>query len=52
MSDSSIVRCGAAILAAADNPLVRRGVTRYGMRLGARRFVAGENIDGLLAGCT
>lgn len=33
-----------AILAAADNPLVRRGVTRYGMRLGARRFVAGESI--------
>lgn len=34
----------AAILAAADNPLVRKGVTRYGMRLGARRFVAGETI--------
>jgi len=33
-----------AILAAADNPLVRRGVTRYGMRLGAGRFVAGESI--------
>lgn len=31
-----------AILAAADNTLVRRAVTRYGMRLGARRFVAGE----------
>jgi proline dehydrogenase len=37
-----------AILAAADNPLVRRGVTRYGMRLGARRFVAGENIADFL----
>ncbi len=36
------------ILAAADNPLVRRGVTRYGMRLGARRFVAGENIADFL----
>jgi proline dehydrogenase len=33
----------AAILAAADNSLVRRAVTRYGMRLGARRFVAGES---------
>jgi proline dehydrogenase len=31
------------ILAAADSPLVRRIVTRYGMRLGARRFVAGES---------
>ncbi|MBV9233095.1 MAG: proline dehydrogenase family protein [Candidatus Eremiobacteraeota bacterium] len=34
----------AAILAAADNTLVRQGVTRYGMRLGARRFVAGETM--------
>ncbi len=34
----------AGILAAADNALVRRAVTRYGMRLGARRFVAGENV--------
>lgn len=33
----------AAILTAADSKLVRRAVTRYGMRLGARRFVAGEN---------
>lgn len=32
----------AVILAAADSPLVRRAVSRYGMRLGARRFVAGE----------
>jgi proline dehydrogenase len=32
----------AAILAAADSALVRHAVTRYGMRLGARRFVAGE----------
>lgn len=38
----------AAILAAADNPFVRRGVTRYGMRLGARRFVAGESIADFL----
>ncbi len=33
----------AGILAAADSLLVRRTVTRYGMRLGAGRFVAGEN---------
>jgi proline dehydrogenase len=32
----------AAILAAADNDTVKRAVSRYGMRLGARRFVAGE----------
>lgn len=37
-----------AILAAADNPVVRRGVTRYGMRLGARRFVAGETLADFL----
>jgi proline dehydrogenase len=35
----------AAILAAAHNTLVRRAVTRYGMRLGARRFVAGETME-------
>jgi len=36
-------------LAAADNPIVvRRGVTRYGMRLGAARFVAGESIGDFL----
>jgi len=33
----------AAILAAADNALVRRVVSRYGFQLGAKRFVAGEN---------
>jgi proline dehydrogenase len=32
----------AAILAAADSAWVRRAVTRYGMRFGAGRFVAGE----------
>lgn len=31
-----------AILAAAEKPFVRQVVTRYGMRLGARRFLAGE----------
>lgn len=35
----------AAILAAADSPAVRRVVRRYGMRLGAARFVAGETLD-------
>ncbi|MBV9027121.1 MAG: proline dehydrogenase family protein [Candidatus Eremiobacteraeota bacterium] len=38
-----------AILAAADSATVRRVVTRHGMRLGARRFVAGETADELLA---
>jgi proline dehydrogenase len=33
------------ILAAADSPRVQRGVRRYGMRLGAARFVAGETLD-------
>jgi proline dehydrogenase len=32
----------ALILAAADSALVRAAVSRYGMRMGARRFVAGE----------
>jgi proline dehydrogenase len=34
-----------AILAAADSPRIRRFVGRYGMRLGAARFVAGETLD-------
>ncbi len=34
-----------AILRAADSPLLRRFVARYGMRLGAARFVAGETLD-------
>jgi proline dehydrogenase len=34
-----------AILAAADSPWIRRFVGRYGMRLGAARFVAGETLD-------
>ena len=33
------------ILAATHNGVVRRGVSRYGMRLGAARFVAGETLD-------
>lgn len=32
----------AAILKAADSALVRQAVSRYGMHLGAKRFVAGE----------
>ncbi len=35
----------AAILRAADSPLLRRIVDRYGMQLGAARFVAGETLD-------
>jgi proline dehydrogenase len=35
----------AAILRAADSPRLRRLVRRYGMRLGAARFVAGETLD-------
>ncbi len=38
----------AAILAAADSTAVRRVVTRYGFRLGAARFVAGESADDFL----
>ena len=34
-----------AILVAADNRPVRRFVSAYGMRLGAARFVGGENLD-------
>ncbi len=35
----------AAILRAAGSPVLRRVVDRYGMRLGAARFVAGETLD-------
>jgi len=35
----------AAILRAGDSSLLRRVVARYGMRLGAARFVAGETLD-------
>lgn len=38
-----------AILAAARNSLVRRAVGRYGMRLGAARFVGGETFDECVA---
>jgi proline dehydrogenase len=34
-----------AILLAARNPVVHGAVGRYGMRLGAARFVGGENLD-------
>jgi proline dehydrogenase len=33
------------ILAAADSPRLQRFVQRYGVRLGAARFVAGESLD-------
>jgi proline dehydrogenase len=38
-----------AILRAADSPRLRRFVQRYGMRLGAARFVAGETLDECVA---
>jgi proline dehydrogenase len=38
----------AVILAAAQNGTVQRAVSRYGMQLGARRFVAGETDDDFL----
>jgi proline dehydrogenase len=34
-----------AILVAADSPSIQRFVSRYGMRLGGARFVAGETLD-------
>lgn len=37
------------ILAAADNPRLERLGRRYGMRLGASRFVAGESLDDCIA---
>ena len=39
----------AAILRAADSSLLRKVVDRYGMRLGASRFVAGETLDECVA---
>lgn len=39
----------AAILAAAESALVQRVVKRYGDRLGAKRFVAGETLEEFLA---
>jgi proline dehydrogenase len=37
------------ILAAADSAVVRQAVHRYGMRMGAKRFVAGESADDFLS---
>jgi proline dehydrogenase len=37
------------ILAAADSPPIQRFVAKYGMRLGAARFVAGETLDQAVA---
>lgn len=50
---AGLARVGAAlnpavrqgILSATTNRVVRRGVRRYGMRLGAARFVAGETLN-------
>jgi proline dehydrogenase len=38
----------AAILAAIDSTVVQRVVNRYGMQMGAKRFVAGESADDFL----
>jgi proline dehydrogenase len=38
-----------AILAAGESPRLQRGVRRYGMQLGAGRFVAGETLDQAIA---
>ena len=40
---NAVLRAG--ILRAADDPHVRRLMNRYGMRLGAARFVAGETLE-------
>jgi proline dehydrogenase len=40
---NAVLRKG--ILAAADNPTVRRVVSKHGLRLGGSRFVAGETAD-------
>jgi proline dehydrogenase len=40
---NAVLRKG--ILAAADNPAVRRVVSKHGLRLGGSRFVAGETAD-------
>jgi proline dehydrogenase len=37
------------ILLATNNPVMQRGVRRFGMRLGASRFVAGETLDQAVA---
>ena len=46
MADAVVLR--RAILAAADSPRIHRLVDRYGMRLGAGRFVGGENLDAVV----
>ncbi|PTM56499.1 proline dehydrogenase family protein [Desmospora activa] len=38
-----------AVLTVSANPLVTRFVTKYGMKLGAARFVAGETMDDTVA---
>ena len=43
MNANAVLRKG--ILVAADNPTVRRVVSKHGMRLGGSRFVAGETMD-------
>ena len=47
MRANAVLRAG--ILRAADDSHVRRLMSRYGMRLGAARFVAGETVDECVA---
>ncbi|HEY8531701.1 MAG TPA: hypothetical protein VIL08_05590, partial [Limnochorda sp.] len=42
-------RTRALVLGLAQQPWLSRAITRHGMRLGARRFVAGETLDEALA---
>ena len=45
VSETSNAALRSVILRAADDRHVRRFMSRYGMRLGAARFVAGETLD-------
>jgi proline dehydrogenase len=45
IADAANTASRKAILALADSPRLDRTVRRYGMRLGAARFVAGETLD-------
>jgi proline dehydrogenase len=49
LSDRGNAVLRSVILRAADDRHVRRFMSRYGMRLGAARFVAGETLDGCVA---
>lgn len=46
---ATVPRTRALVLGLAQQPWLSRTITRHGMRLGARRFVAGETLDQALA---